>query len=162
MSCVSCNATKASLICEVCKASLCKACAQFLDEDSFAFMEKLAEDLKHSTYCPRCFDERVAPALMTYEETMERAGDVNVYFKAQSQESRFIRRVEKPLHVKDCADRDEVVLKLAFRAAQGGFNCLLDVETLSQKIIHGKWQTSTWSGSAIPASVDPKVLERRS
>lgn len=162
MSCVSCESKKAGLNCGVCAASLCKSCARFLDENAFAFMETLADDLRHSTYCPVCFDEVVAPAQEIYEAVMDLARDVNVYFKAQSKESRFIRRLEKPLRVKDCADRDEVVLKLAFRAAQSGFNVLVDVETTSQKIHNGKWQTSVWSGHAIPARIDPKILEGRS
>lgn len=161
MSCVSCQTAKAPLRCGLCDAALCKSCARFLDQDAFDFLQKKPAELEHSTYCSACFESKVAPELAAYEDTMERAKDVNVFFKAQSKESRFIKRTEKPIHVEECADRDEVVMKLAFRAAEAGFNVLLDVETSAKKIHNGKWQTSVWSGSAIPASVDPKQLERK-
>ncbi len=158
MSCLTCQSAKAALQCGLCLSSVCKSCARFLPSDAFAFQGNVPENLKCDTYCSSCFELVVVPKLDEYHQILERAKDVNVFFKAQSKESRFIRRVEKHIQVEDCSDRDEVVLKLAFIAALGGFNVILDVETTARKIHHGKWQSSIWSGRAIPALVDPKRL----
>lgn len=112
-------------------------------------------------YCASCSNAVVAPARATYDEAMERARDVNVFMRSQSKESRFIRRLEKPLQVRDCVDREDAILRLAFLAARGGFNVLLDVDLTSEKVHMGGWQTSKWHAVAVPAQVDPQRLIRR-
>ena len=157
-SCKGCHKSKAPLTCTHCEGALCKACAQFTDELTFQFAEAPPAP---GTYCPPCFDEHVGPRMAEYEDVLARAKDVNVFFRTQGKESRFIRRVEKPITVEECDDKDETVLRLAFKAASAGFNALVDVDLSSRKVIHGKWQTSKWKGTAVPAHVDPEQLKRR-
>ncbi len=101
------------------------------------------------------------PGLETDDALMARARDVNVFYKSQGKESRFIRRTEKPIKVEGIPDRDEAILQLAVLAARAGFNTLLDVQLSTEKVQNGKWHSSIWSGTAIPASVDQAALDRR-
>lgn len=150
---------KSALHCQTCSSALAKGDAEFVSEDTFAFLANPPSAL--GAYCYTCYEAVVRPQIERYEEQMERAKDVNVFFNTQGKESRFIRRTEKPVHVSDCVDRDEALLRLAFLAAGLGKNTLVDVELNSTKILHGKWQTSRWSGKGIPSEVSEAALNRR-
>lgn len=162
-SCVSCQKPKSQLQCEICKSIVCKQCAQFLDENYFSFLSKVPEDLRHTTYCESCYNEKVAPQLETYHHLMEQAKNIIVYDKDQSKETRLLKRTEKPVSVKDCADYEETVLRLAFFAVQAGFNAIIDVDIKSQKVRTGAYQTTMWSGTGVPAHVQAnRILKDRS
>lgn len=147
--------------CQSCDLALKKAEVHFVDENTFLFLKQLPEGVSLGTYCYPCFDRIVGPSLEVYNDKMERAKNVNVFYASQSKESRFIRRIEKPIKVEDCDDRDEVILKLAFLAVEANQNTLVDVEVNSTKTRNGGWQSSRWSGKAIPAVVDEAKLRRR-
>lgn len=158
--CTSCRRPKAGFECEVCKSLVCKKCAQILKKDSFSFLDPLPAELSHKTYCGACFDEKVGPELASYQQTMARARGVFVFQKTQREETRLMRRSEKPLQVKDCPDRGEALLRLAFFAARAGFNALIDVEITSKKLRNEGYQTSRWSGTGMPTRVDAEKLNR--
>lgn len=158
--CQSCQKPKAGLECGLCKSSVCKSCAQFVDEGQFSFLAEIPEDLSHFTYCALCFDRTVAPALAQYNETMELAKEVLVYTKSQTKETRLISRKEPPVKVVDCKDHDETILRLAFLAAKAGFNGIVDVHLSSVKVKNGSYQTMRWSGTGVPAQIDPKKIPR--
>ena len=61
-----------------------------------------------------------------------------------------------------CDDRRECILRLAFFAAELGFNAIIESEVDSKKVRKGAYQSSTWSGSALPADVDGARLEKAS
>ncbi|MBX3020090.1 MAG: hypothetical protein KF799_00310 [Bdellovibrionales bacterium] len=124
-------------------------------------MKTVPAELGHDAYCSPCFEAQVVPVLEAYNQTLELAKDVNVFFRTQGKETRFIRRTEKPIQVRDCLDKDETVMRLAFMAAQAGFNALIDVDLSSEKVRNGGWQSSKWHGSAIPARVDEATLARK-
>lgn len=132
-----------------------------MDAETFAFLPAMPEGVTEGMYCADCFDQVVGPELAKYEELMEKARNVNMFYASQSKESRFIRRIERPIHVKGCTDREEAILKLAFIAVQLGKNGLVDVELSSSKIRMEAYQTSIWSGRAVPVQVDEAVLQRR-
>lgn len=150
-----------TLNCQVCACDLEKSEALFVDEETFAFLRQLPTGVQLGIYCPVCFDKNVRAELDNYNDKLERAKNVNVFFLTQSKESRFVRRTEKPVTVKDCPDRDEVVLRLAFLAVEAGKNALVDVELSSAKVRNGRWQSSTWSGQAVPADITETALQRR-
>jgi thiol-disulfide isomerase/thioredoxin len=99
--CSFCQRPKANYTCEMCQSTLCKACAQFLNEDSFSFLEKIPQELSFTTYCPPCYDTNVAAPLADYEAVKEKAKDVVVFFKEQGQATRLMRRKEHPVSVND-------------------------------------------------------------
>lgn len=86
---------------------------------------------------------------------MVRAENIIVFFKNQGKETRLIKRTEKPLRVTECDDREETLLRLAFLAAQNGFNGLIDVDIKAEKIFDHAYQTKNWTGIAMPVNLDP-------
>lgn len=153
--------TRKTFTCVQCAASLAKNETQFVSEDSFAFLSRPPKHLAIGSYCYQCFDRDVAPELDRYNAKMESAKNVNVFFASQSKESRFVRRIEKPIKVENCQDRDEVVMRLAFLAVEANKNSIVDVDLTSIKVRNGSWQSSLWSGRAIPADIDEAHLNRR-
>lgn len=86
-----------------------------------------------------------------------------VFMKAQFKETRFIKRLEEPVKVAECADYDETLLRLAFQAAQLNYNGVIDVDITSKKVRTGNYQTSVFSGTAIPANVrEDKLIKDKS
>lgn len=158
--CSVCQKPKATLDCGLCQCSICKYCAQILEEDAFSFSAQIPQDLSHQVYCGPCFDGQIASEIEKYNQIMEKAKDIQVFFTTQGKETRLIKRTEDPIQVLHCKDRDETILRLAFLAAQAGFNGIIDVNIVSEKIKNGHYQTSQWSGTAVPAHVKPEKLVR--
>lgn len=158
VTCFSCQNPKAPLVCGICKNSVCKNCVQFVDEDQFSFASKVSQELKSCTFCEACYSQKVVGELEKYEELMGRAKAVDVFHRKQIKETRFLNRKEKPLSVTGCDDHDEAILRLAFLAAEKGFNTIIDVEIQSKKVALNKYQTTQWSGTAIPLNLNPNRL----
>jgi hypothetical protein len=148
--CFSCQKSKATLLCGICKDSICKSCVQFIEEDQFSFSSQVSQELKSSTFCQSCYNSRVVDEIEKYDELMKKAKAVDVFHKKQSKETRLIKRKEKPLSVVDCADFEEALLRLAFLAAEKGFSKIIDVDLQSKKVTINKYHTTVWSGTAIP------------
>jgi hypothetical protein len=152
------------LECVACHDPVCKSCAQFLEENRFSFLSTVPEILQGGAFCPICFEAKVQPEIQAYEADLERAKDVIVFLKKQTKETRHVKRLEKPVVVEHCPDREETLLRLAFFAVKAGFNSMVDVEISSVKVRgSGNRQTSDWSGTGIPAHVDlSKIPKDRS
>lgn len=126
-------------------------------------MPKRPAGLEHSCYCNACYDQHVANALNDYEQTLAKAQEILVFDKSQSKETRLIRRLEKPLSVEQGLDEQEVTLRLAFMAAEKKYNSIIDMDIKATKVRQGAYQTTIYSGKAIPANVsDHKLLKDRS
>ena len=126
--CVQCQSPEANLSCGTCAAALCKSCARLLDDEHFALSPQRPATIIHDSFCETCYQASVAPLVEAYEDAAARARDINIFYKSQGRETRFIRRTEKLLRVEECLDRNEAILKLAFMAASTGYNTLVDVE----------------------------------
>ena len=157
--CVSCGKPKAVLACEVCNEPLCKKCDQVLQPDTISFLAKIPEALTHLHYCGSCFDSIVAPELDSYNEIMERAKNAFVFFTTQRKETPLIKKAREVFKVSNCLDRDETILRLAFFSAQAGYNAIIEVEVLSEKLRNGAYQTSRWNGKGVAAEIDGKKLD---
>jgi hypothetical protein len=158
--CISCRRPKAVLSCEVCHEALCKSCAQFLEATTFSFYKEVPEVLTHTYYCSACHSEHVEPALESYQEIMERARSVYFFFNTQRKLVPIIKRSKESVRVESCVDRNETILRLAFLAAQQGFNGIVDAEVNSKKIRNEGYEKSEWQGVGFPAEVDAKRMER--
>lgn len=149
--CAFCSKNNTAIRCDTCKAVSCKHCSFFIDEHSFEFINLLPKNLIHKTFCPDCYTGGIAEEIEQLHETLRLAKDVNIYEKKQGTETRLLRRIEKPVHIKDCDDREEALLCLAFFAAQKGFNTLVDLELKATKVkLGGTYKKMVWSGSAVP------------
>lgn len=91
---------------------------------------------------------------------MELAKDIDVFYKQQSKETRLLQRRHELLKVQGCQDEQETLMRLAFLAAQAGFNGLIDVEVVGKKVRSGSYQTTTWSGTGLPTQVKKEKLLR--
>lgn len=161
--CSVCQKPKAKLDCGICHSPLCKNCAQFLAEDTFSFLKKIPEVLKQSIYCPPCFTENVEQPLAEYNATMIKAKEILIFTKSQGKETRFIKRLEDPIVLKNFPDHDELLMRMAFKAVQMDYNAIVDVDLTSEKVRTGAYQTQTWTGTGIPAFVDDnKLIKDRS
>lgn len=161
--CCTCFKPKATLTCGACNEALCKYCAQFLQPEDFAFTLQRAPLLHKDTFCSPCFTELVEPALNKYNETMARAKEIMVFSKIQNKETRFVGRDEDRIHIPECEDRDEVIMRLAYQAADRDFNGVIDIKLATRKVRNGSYQTTVWFGSGVPAQVNPdKLLKDRS
>lgn len=148
--CTSCEKSKTELECGHCKAATCKNCATFVDEDSFDFFNMIPEDLQNKAYCQTCFANQVTKDLDLLKEQLKKARQVNIYRKEQGAETRFIRRLQKPIVVSNCLDEQETLLRLAFLAVQKGFATLVDVEIKPRKIGEGRYKKYVFDGSGTP------------
>jgi len=135
---------------------------QFIDDDRFSLQTEQMS-IPHSAYCPTCFEIHVAPIVIIYNQTVEKAKNIQIYESTQGKETRFLKRTEKPIHVEQCLDRAETLLRLAFSAAADGFNGIIDVEIKPTKIRNGSYQTTIWSGTGIPTQIESrKIMKDRS
>lgn len=146
------------MVCGACESAVCKYCAQFLDEAQFLYLPEIPKDLKHTTYCNSCFDSKVQPAINDYEKVVRAAKGIITFFTADSKVTRNFKRTDKPFTVKDCAEKEEVLMKLAFLAVLGEYNAIIDIDIKSEKIRNGSRQTTKWSGTAMPAQVTSSRL----
>lgn len=156
--CKNCRKPKAPYVCGICTEHVCKSCAKFMDEHAFSFARKVPAELKHTTYCPQCFDEKVAEPLHHYEELMEKARDVIYFTKAQTKQTGHIKRKEEPYRVENCEDEQETIMRLAFLAALDGFNTLLDMDISTKKIVIGSHKKTVFNGTAIPVNMEAKEV----
>jgi hypothetical protein len=159
--CSSCQSPKAHLVCGVCQSRICKPCAEIVHDETTALLSIVPEYLNHGVFCQSCFNDKILPELAQYKVVLERAKVMDVFYKTQAKESNFIRRIEKPIEVSGCIDRELTILKLAFLSAQAGFNVLVDVEVGYEKTRNGGWQSSVWHGKGIPAQIDLELLKRK-
>lgn len=155
-SCQSCFTAQTFLTCNLCEEHVCKSCARFVDEDEFEYPTLLPENIQNKTLCVSCFSKEADPVIEEYKTVLEKAKVVDVYDIKQGSETGLIKRIEKPLRIQDCDDREETLLRLAFLAAQKGYSTIVDVNLKSKKVEQGgKYKKLMWSGSGVP--VDPKI-----
>lgn len=159
--CCVCQKPKAQLECGLCNSPVCKKCVQFIDEDAFSFYKVVPKNLKHTTYCGPCYAESVVDEITKYDQLLEQAKDIFVFYKDQGKETRRMSRELKIFEVKACADREEVILRLAFLAALDGYTTIVDVDLQQQKIREGSYQHSLWHASAVPVKIEVEKLRRK-
>jgi len=116
--CNICQIPRAYAHCGICKCALCKSCEHFQEPDKFLFLELVPEELKLIHYCPDCFDVQIVPAQTKYEETMERAKKINIFFILDKNLPRLLKKANNPIRIQNCKDRDETILRLGFKAAE--------------------------------------------
>jgi len=158
LTCKTCHKSKANYKCALCTDTICKSCAEFLDENTFSFLKSVPEELKFSCYCINCFDEKVRATFEDYNETMEKAKDIIIYSKEQSKLTRLLKKKEPAYVVENCEDQQECLMRMSFMAVKAKFNCLVDVQFNSKKIIVGSHKKTIWSASGIPITIDPNEI----
>lgn len=139
--------------CGICEAYSCPTCSDTLESNFFRYLEDCPEELTHNYYCHSCYVEHVEPAFHAYNEILERAKEMQVYFKKKhSKLVRLFKKAQKSISVVDSPDYDDMILHLAFLSAKLGFNTIINVETSSRKVHNGSYKTILHSGTATPAT----------
>ncbi|MBX9766773.1 MAG: hypothetical protein K2X47_05830 [Bdellovibrionales bacterium] len=92
---------------------------------------------------------------------MSRARKVLVIDKPRRMPLPLIKKSKQLLTVRECADKDEALMRLAFQAAELGFNAIIKVEMEYQKVRIQDYQTTLWHATGFPADLDPVRLERQ-
>lgn len=150
--CVVCQLPKAQAVCGLCGGNVCKKCAEKFRPENLVFLSPLPDALSFKLYCGRCYDSKVAPQVQHYEALVDRARQVHVYYRHQSEETRLMSRIEKPLRTPPGKDRAQTLLHLAYLAVVQDFDTLIDVELRSEKVRDEGYQTTRWTGTGIPSS----------
>ena len=160
--CASCGALKSPFSCGICQIALCKSCVQEVDSHSFSYFSKIPAELKKGNICPKCYEDKILPHKQRFDELLEKANDIYFLTKSYKGYVRVHNKHSKRVVVEDCDDRRETIVRLAFFAAELGFNAIIDSEVESKKVRMGKYQSTRWFGSAVPAKIDGEQLERSS
>lgn len=158
--CITCRKPKASYKCGLCEEPVCKSCASFAGEESFAYQPDAPAELKRGAYCANCFESTVAAPLEEYRRLVEKARGVMVFYSDEGKKTRLVKRPKTVYEVRDCADRAETLMRLAFFAVKDGHNALIDVDLIGEKVTTGRYQTTKWHGRAFPATLDPRKYDR--
>ncbi len=158
LECAACRRPKGQHECPLCQDHFCRNCVRFRVDSDFEFAHAVQENLSHSKVCMRCFDEQIAPELSRYEETLERAKQVIIITSAYRGHTPVTKKALTPVVVENCHDRDETILRLAYQAADQGFNGLIQTEVTAKKIRNHGHQKSEWNGRGLPAQLDENKL----
>ena len=132
--CETCRQPTATEYCALCENALCEDCVLCPPTGAFSLMLQVPPELSHRVYCRFCYDEKVEPALLKYEETKTLAENVFIFFKTQRKEIPLIRKSKVVMKVEDCDDRDETILRLAYLAALDGFNAVIETGLKHRKV----------------------------
>ena len=124
-----------------------------MGSDFFSFLKLVPPELTHPTYCGSCFDQHVAVAKSSYLEVMALADKVVIFYKKERNVP-VSRQSKTQLQIKDCLDRDETLLRLAFFAAQQKFNAVIHVELVPEKIRINGYQRTHWHATGFPAMLE--------
>jgi hypothetical protein len=147
--CKVCQRPQAVHECGLCHVNLCKKCELFVEPESFTFMEKVHRDFNLGHYCPECYEERMAPQIEKYEQLLERAKSIYIFFDTSSHPHTLKKISNKPMKLSSSRDRDETILRMGFRAAEQGYNAV--VEVVVERITN---QRNFWQGTGTPANID--------
>ncbi len=158
--CNSCSGTKNVQTCVYCKKQVCKKCYEFVSEEEFSMYPKIPKSLVFGPVCTDCIIDKIQPERQIYEELCDKAKEVYFLTKNYRGNVRILARHTKRVAVEDVPDRREAILRMAFMAAQLNFNAIIEAEIKDKKTrTSDGYQSTLWSGSAMPAKVDGEHLE---
>lgn len=145
---------KSQYVCGICDTGICKKCEVYFAPESFAFLEQVPEEFNRAHYCPDCFEEKLVPFKENYDALMDQAKEVNIFFIADKHLPPILKKANQAVKILDCRDRDEVILRLGFRAAEQGYNSVIKVDVLAKQFRQLTHQKSIWQATGIPANID--------
>lgn len=155
--CSICNASKAPNTCRACDSAVCKSCLEFVSDETFEYADYTEANSPIGSYCSSCYTTEIVPALEEYEEILSRANDVTVFSADQGKETRLIKRSDLKFKIDECADKDALILRLAYLAAKAGYNTIVDMDLVYTKVRDGSFKLSNWSGTATAANMTDRM-----
>ena len=158
--CSFCRQPRAIEVCEVCNEFTCSKCMIRHNPESLEALTSIPIELEAVDCCPRCYDAKVQPALDAYNEVLERAKAVGYWSKAYRGHVPVLEKGRIEVAVQDGKDREDVIYKLGYLAAEQGFNGLINGVVDSKKVRDHAYSKMVWSGKALPCRVDMEKLDR--
>jgi hypothetical protein len=122
-------------------------------------MKNIPAELAHTEYCLTCFAVKIQPELRDYKELMKRASEVFILDKPERKAPMVLRKHKHLLRVEDCPDREETMLRLAFLAAELGFNSVIKVNIEHRKVRNAGYQKLLWTGTGLAVDLDGRKLD---
>jgi hypothetical protein len=122
-------------------------------------MGEIPQDLSHGQYCLACWASKIQPALRRYNETMRRAKEVLILDTPRRRPLVILKKFDEPLCVEECQDREETVLRLAFKAAELECNSVIKAKITYTKVRNAGYQKMMWQGTGIAATLDSRNLD---
>jgi len=151
--------TTNAFVCPLCSTLSCKNCVSFTPASAFSFMKRIPTELSHPRYCSNCFATAISPALENYRETMARAKKVYIVERPPRKPLPILKRSTESLSVRDCTDRKETIMRLAFQSAALGFNAVVKVKVAYEKVRNAGYQKMMWHGTGSPVELDARRVE---
>lgn len=156
--CATCRSPRATLVCDACKDSLCKACDQLTHARLDEFPAELA-GIVHA--CSGCFVTQIEPALEAYADLLRQAREIHVFTTNQKASLPILKRAKETISIEGHTDRDSATLELALQAVRLGYNALIEADIVSRKVRDEGYQKMAWSIRARPATLDVERFLRR-
>lgn len=139
--------------CGLCEQPTCKSCLQTLATDYFRFIYPTPNELTKGQYCNTCFSTQISDTLHEYDQLLEQAKDMDVLFKDKHSKLMYYYRIAKDqIIIEDAPDYDDLILQLAYKAAQKGHKSIVNVHIESKKIYEGSYKKLLWTGKAFGAT----------
>lgn len=130
-----------------------------MEDEAFAFLDTIPDELTHGVYCANCHGATVQPALELYQQNLKKAGEVFLFDKKIKQVP-VIKQSQTKIFVSACKDKQEMILRLAFKAVALSYNAIVKTVLVCEKVKINGYQTSNWSGSGYPANVNKDKVDQ--
>ena len=96
---------------------------------------------------------------MNYNHVMKQAKQVLILDKPRRRPLTILKKLQEPLQVENCPDREETVMRLAFKAAELGYNSVIRANIMYKKVRNAGYQKMVWQGTGIAAELDDRKLD---
>ncbi len=154
--CKVCHLNTTEIECGYCKGPICKKCLERCDLEMNEWYQS-KKDI-HSVACPDCYEFTYTPLYQKFLEDMQMAQNMPIWPKTYRGKIPILNQSSQEVHIKECADKKEVVLKLAFQAVELNMNALKDVNVAYEKRRNHGYQKMIYSGTAKAIMADHSKL----
>ena len=122
-------------------------------------MWQIPKEFSHPQYCLPCYGSQIRPGISEYNQTMKRAKQVMILDKPRRRPVTVLKKLPEALLVEDCLDREEAVMRLAFKAAELGYNSVMKANISYKKVGSLTYQKLVWKGTGFAAEIDGRKLD---
>ncbi len=146
--------------CDVCFALLCKNCVVMHDEAAFEWskeVQAMFAKLNAQDFCADCSTKHAKPLLELQEQRLAEAKELPYFSKAYRGRLPIEEEHDELVTIDEAPDRQTLLLRLAVRAVELGYNAMSHVVLKSHKVRHGHdrgYQTMAWTGTCRPVNAD--------
>ena len=161
MICIFCDSEKANWTCENCNNTICKKHLSKLNPEDYSIKSlNPPKVFSQTTFCIDCFESIVQPEIEIFNEQLEKAKNVGIWTENYRGKLPITKKALKPIQFKDFTDKKDLILALAFRAIEMGFNGVIELKWKSSKVRKNEYQKMIWEGQGLPVELPEEWLEK--